>query len=259
MSGGVSIFRALVCNDDGIWAPGIRALVDCMVQSGAEVYVCAPDGERSAISHALTMGSPIRVEALSINGAKGAWATTGTPADCVKIALEELLPAPPAIVVSGVNRGPNLGTDVLYSGTVAAAMEGAIAGLPAIAVSTADYDPADYSLAALAGAKIARMTVAHQGFPGVVLNVNVPDNADLDHIAVTRLGIQRYSDVFDRRVDPRGRSYYWLGGNPIFDDDGDADHDTSAVRRGMISVTPLGTDLTHTRTIELLRCWDQSL
>ncbi|OPZ61926.1 MAG: 5'-nucleotidase SurE [Firmicutes bacterium ADurb.Bin506] len=247
---------ALISNDDGIWAPGIRALCSAAADAGYQVYVCAPDRERSAISHGLTMGIPLRVEHVRVPGTVHAWSTTGTPADCLKIALEVLMPSRPDVVLSGVNKGPNLGTDVLYSGTVAAAMEGAVAGIPSVAVSTADYEPTDYSLAASAGVEVARVAL-ERGLPrGLLLNVNVPDGADSTRWTVTRLGVQRYSNVFDKRRDPRGKEYYWLCGVPEFDMAGEGDLDTAAVRRQEVSVTPLRSDFTDVQAMALIRAWD---
>jgi len=230
-----------------------------MADAGFEVYVCAPDRERSAVSHGLTMGVPIRCEELGLPGAVQAWSTTGTPADSMKMALEVLLSERPDLVVTGVNRGPNLGTDVLYSGTVAAAMEGASAGIPSLAVSTADYEPAGYSHAASAAVAIAK-AVLRNGLPqGVLLNVNVPDGADLSRFTVTRLGVQRYCNVFDRRTDPRGKVYYWLCGVPVLDGPDEGDFDTAAIRRGEISVTPLRADFTDVAAMAVLREWDDGL
>lgn len=249
---------ALISNDDGIWAPGIRALCLAAAKAGYEVYACAPDRERSAISHGLTMGVPLRVDTVDVPGAAQAWCTTGTPVDCMKIALEVLLPRRPDVVLAGVNRGPNLGTDLLYSGTVAAAMEGAVAGVPSVAVSTAEYEPADYSLAAAAGLAVADATRSRSLPPGMLLNVNVPEGADPSRWTVTRLGVQRYSNVFDRRTDPRGRVYYWLCGVPEFDRAGEGDLDTAAVLRGEISVTPIKSDFTDVEAMSLVRMWDGS-
>jgi len=222
----------------------------------SEVWVCAPDRERSAISHALTMRAPLRVRrAEPFWPSAMAWAVDGSPADCVKLALEELMPERPHVVVAGVNRGPNLGTDILYSGTVAAAAEGALAGIPAIAVSTASYDPSDYRQASEVGAALARLVASRGLPPGVVLNVNVPDNAELGRIVVTKMGIQRYSNIFERRVDPRGEVYYWMCGNPEAPMPGD-DLDTDAVRSGAISVTPVKFDMTDHAAYDILSGWD---
>ncbi len=250
------IFRVLLSNDDGIAAPGLLALARSVCDIGGDVWVCAPDRECSAISHALTMRAPLRVHCVQLPGLSAtAWSVDGSPADCVKLALEELLPEKPDVVLAGVNRGPNLGTDILYSGTVAAAAEGALAGIPSIAVSTASYDPSDYSAAAGVGATLARLA-ALRGLPhGVVLNVNVPEGANPGRIAITRMGVQRYSDIFERRVDPRGEIYYWLCGNPEAPEPGNG-LDTDAVASGAVSVSPIRFDMTDNAALEMLRGWD---
>ncbi|HBK61149.1 MAG TPA: 5'/3'-nucleotidase SurE [Firmicutes bacterium] len=250
------IFRILISNDDGIAAPGLAALVQSVCDIGGEAWVCAPDRERSAISHALTMRSPLRVRRVQLPGVSTtAWSVDGSPADCVKLALEELMPERPDVVLAGVNRGPNLGTDILYSGTVAAAAEGALAGIPSIAVSTVSYEPSDYSPAASVGATLAQL-VAVRGLPaGVVLNVNVPDGVRLGRILVTRMGIQRYSNIFERRVDPRGEVYYWLCGSPEAAEPGNG-LDTDAVASGAVSVSPIKFDMTDDAALRVLSRWD---
>ncbi len=218
--------------------------------------MCAPDRERSAISHALTMRAPLRARRIEPRWpSTTAWAVDGSPADCVKLALEELMPERPHVVLAGVNRGPNLGTDILYSGTVAAAAEGALAGIPAVALSTVSYDPSDYGPASTVGAALARLAATRGLPPGVMLNVNVPDGAELDRIVVTRMGVQRYSNIFERRVDPRGEVYYWMCGSPEASAPGDG-LDTDAVRSGAISITPIRFDMTDHVAYDILSSWD---
>lgn len=202
------------------------------------------------------MGYPLRAEEVALPALQArAWSVSGTPADCVKLALEELLPDRPDIVLAGVNCGPNLGTDVIYSGTVAAAAEGALAGIPSVAVSTGSYEPCDYEPAARVAAQLAPI-VASRGLPdGVVLNVNVPEGFVSGRAVVTSLGIQRYSNIFERRVDPRGRAYYWLCGDPDSLQTGDG-LDTDAIRNGDVSITPLRFDATDGRTVDMIREWD---
>lgn len=234
----------------------MTALVESVCRIADEVWVCAPDRERSAISHALTMRAPLRVRRAETPWPSAtAWAVNGSPADCVKLALEELMPQRPHVVLAGVNRGPNLGTDILYSGTVAAAAEGALAGIPSVAVSTVSYDPSDYGPASRVGAALARLAAARGLPPGVVLNVNVPDGAELGRIVVTRMGIQRYSNIFERRVDPRGEVYYWMCGSPEASAPGDG-LDTDAVRSGSVSVTPIKFDMTDHAALDVLSGWD---
>jgi 5'-nucleotidase len=229
-----------------------------MADVADEVWVCAPEHERSAISHAITMGVPLRVRPTLLPGVSAqAWSVSGTPADCVKLALEELVPRRPDVVISGINRGPNLGTDVLYSGTVAAAAEGMLEGLPSIAASLASEDSADYSAAAKFCAHLAKLVVDHGGLPkGTILNVNVPGTwrGPDSGIRVTRLGIQKYTNIFDKRADPRGRTYYWLCGEPVEEEDG-GELDTEAVRCGYVSITPVHFAMTDDSAISIIRGW----
>ncbi len=236
----------LVTNDDGINAPGIKALSLTLAALG-NVAVVAPEKERSAIGHGITMHKPLRVTAVPWEKPIGqGLAINGTPADCVKLALDALLEEPPALVVSGINWGENLGTDVLYSGTVSGAIEGCINGCPSLAVSLAGETDLDFSFAARFTAQLARKII-NQGLPaGTLLNLNIPclPPEDIKGVAITRLGRRRYTNTVSRRLDPRGRAYYWLGGQKE-DLDQDPATDIGAISRGMISLTPLQLDLTH--------------
>ena len=208
--------RILISNDDGVFAAGIQALAAEAVQRGHQVTVVCPDRERSATGHGLTLQTPLRADRADQLFAEGvtAWACSGNPSDCVKLGLFSLLDAMPDLVLSGVNHGPNLGTDVLYSGTVAAAMEGTIEGLPALAVSCADYQCRQFEPAARIALEVAEAMLA-AGWPeGLLLNLNVPaEPAEfLGPLRWCRTAVRRYIDQFDRRVDPRGRTYYWLAG-----------------------------------------------
>lgn len=249
--------RILVTNDDGILADGIRMLGQELVKLG-EVSVVAPDRERSATGHAITVLRPLRIERMEFPDSRvRAWAVDGTPSDCVKLALEDLLEWEPDVVVSGINRGPNLGTDVLYSGTVSAAIEGAIYGIPSIAISVAAFDNCNYLLAAEFGRQLVSK-VAEKGLPPkTLLNVNIPsvERQDLAGVSITKLGARVWKDVFDRRVDPRGRTYYWMAGS-VEEYDGDLDVDSVAVRHNMISITPIHLDLTKYDLIESLKTWN---
>lgn len=249
--------RILVTNDDGIFADGIRILAQSLGKLG-EVRVVAPDRERSATGHAITVLRPLRIESVEFPGSPIlAWAVDGTPSDCVKLAIEDLLEWKPDVVVSGINRGPNLGTDVLYSGTVSAAIEGAIYGIPSIAISVAAFDNCHYPVAAEFGTQLVS-TVAKMGLPPkTLLNVNVPsvEKRDLAGVAITRLGARVWKDVFDRRIDPRGRTYYWMAGN-VEEYDGDLDIDSVAIRHNMISITPIHLDLTGYELLEELKSWN---
>lgn len=250
--------KILLTNDDGAFADGIQALRREIVKiDGAEVFLVAPDRERSASGHAITVHRPLHVEELGFPEGAGAWSVTGTPADCVKLALEALLPGKPDLVISGINRGPNLGTDVFYSGTVSAAIEATFAGIPSMAVSVAAYDYVDYSLAASFSRWMTRRILSG-GLPrGTLLNVNVPatDEEHLAGVDICKLGVRLYKDVFDRRVDPRGKVYYWLAGD-LQELENDSDTDVVALQQNMIAVTPIQLDLTNHALVSELKSWN---
>lgn len=243
--------RVLVANDDGIEAAGIVALRQTLEAMGWEVYVAAPDRERSGTGHGITVHRPLRVRELTWGEKSHGWAVDGTPADCVKMVLETFLPQPPDLVISGINLGPNLGTDVLYSGTVSAAFEGMINGHTAIAVSLATYDDPDFRPAA-AFMRDFLPRVQEMSLPAcTMLNVNVPPGEPRG-IRITRLGRRRYVNVFHRRTDPRGRVYYWMAGDVEETDNGPGT-DMAAVKNGFVSITPLQCDLTDYNLLDALR------
>lgn len=248
--------RVLLTNDDGIYARGIRALCE-KLQEHAEVFVVAPDRERSAVGHAITVHEPIRVDPSDHFGPKiRAWKVGGTPADCVKLGIEELIDPAPDVLVSGINRGPNLGTDILYSGTVSAAVEGMINGIPSVAVSLCGWDDLDYGPAAEFTARLVQK-VHEYGLPeDVLLNVNVPavPREEIAGVAVTRAGRRRYINVFEKRLDPKGRAYFWMLGDPV-DLDEDPEYDTTAVAHNMISVSPVTFNLNHMEALEAIKTW----
>lgn len=244
--------RLLLTNDDGIRAPGLAAALAAL-RDIAEIAVVAPWRERSASSHAITMQSPLRLHDVEGRGL----AVDGTPCDCVFYALEQLYgSSPPDLVVSGINAGGNLGQDVLYSGTVAAALDAARRGVPAVAISLVgyhdlDFDPAAQFLRALV------TEVLDRGLPtGIALNVNVPKHARPPlRYAVTELGQHGYRDVVEQRRDPRGRPYFWLGGQwagyrSIVGSDCDA------IGSGTVSITPLHSDLCARNALPTLRSWE---
>jgi 5'-nucleotidase len=235
--------KILISNDDGILSEGLVALEEALKKLG-EIYTVAPDRVQNSMSHALTLHRPLRV----YEAGERRLAVDGTPTDCVKLALTGLIPVRPNLVVSGINKGPNLGDDIIYSGTVSAAIEGTLLGIPSIAVSlvsVGDYvfDTAAEFAAALAG------RVLEKGLPnGTLLNVNVPPRIkeDIKGWQFTRMGRRHYKEEVIERVDPRGRKYFWIGG----DDLGYAEEegtDCVAVNDGYISVTPLQVDLTNHR------------
>lgn len=264
--------RILLTNDDGIEAPGLRALLNALMRHLSlpdAIVVFAPDHNWSAAGHTKTMHKPLRVSAyplaLDMDGRSTrvpAYITTGAPSDCVALALLGILPDRPELVVSGINLGPNLGHDITYSGTVAAAMEAVIAGLPAVAVSLDTYELGqDYDYAAQVAAHVVAQVLDRRdsegGLPaGTLLNVNVPalPPAEIAGVAITRLGRRVYRDVLIERADPRGRPYYWIGGEPPA---GHLDEGTDiwAVAHGYVSVTPLQLDMTGHELIPVLAGW----
>lgn len=248
--------RILLTNDDGVNAAGLLAAFRQLSTIG-EVLVVAPDRERSAIGHGITVHKPLRAFELDpkISGMRG-WSVTGTPVDCVKIGLESLLSDPPTIIVSGINAGSNLGTDILYSGTVSAAMEGVIEGYPAMALSLdckeGDTD-CQYDLAAQIGAVLAQY-LADTISQVTLLNVNIPNipREQIRGLKITCLGKRRYRDTIERRVDPRGRAYFWLAGQ-VVDSLDEEESDVFAIRNGFVSVTPIHLNLTDSTMSNYLR------
>jgi 5'-nucleotidase len=246
----------LVTNDDGIRSPGLLALKDACARIGT-VTVLAPSHNWSASGHVKTMHKPLRVDEVTLADGTPALSTSGAPSDAVALASLGLIEEPIDLVVSGVNTGGNLGHDVTYSGTVTAAMEATIAGMPAIAVSLNSREYDDFSVATEFAAHLGRQVLQH-GLPEeVLLNVNVPP-LPLNEIAgvkVTRMGLRIYRDKLIRRLDPRGKPYYWIGGpEPTgVEEEGT---DIWAIAHGYISVTPVQLDLTAHDLIESLRDWD---
>ena len=248
--------KILVTNDDGIHAVGINILAEALAAIG-EVAVVAPDRERSAVGHALTLHHPLRAELLAPNW----FAVDGTPTDCVNLGIHSLLDFKPDVVVSGINRGANLGDDVTYSGTVSAAMEATLMGIPAFAVSLVTGGEGEhYRSAALFAGKLAR-EINERGLPlDTFLNVNVPDlPADkLREPLFTSQGRRRYEGTIIDKVDPRGRNYYWIGTADLnFQEIEGSDY--VAVSRGHISITPLHLDLTNYQSFGLLKEWHLTL
>lgn len=244
----------LVTNDDGIYAEGIQMLGQTLFESGSgyNLSIVAPDHERSAVGHAITMHRPLRVQEACFmhNRELVGWSVNGTPSDCVKLAVEAILDRKPQLVISGINRGSNLGTDVLYSGTVSAAVEGIILGIPSVAVSlTEGGSGEDFRYAARFIANLVPYLLEKPLPAGTLLNVNVPPyNGGIKGVQVTRLGTRRYRNSFDKRVDPRGMIYYWLAGE-LVEGEEEADSDVRAVLDGLISITPVHFNLTNTSFI----------
>ena len=248
----------LISNDDGILAPGIRNLIRLMKKLG-DVFVVAPDKPQSGMSHAVTLDSMLYSERRCIDGRQTIeYSCSGTPVDCVKIAMNKLLPRKPDLCVSGINHGANSSVNVLYSGTMAAALEGAIAGVPSIGFSLLDHSiDADFSQSEEYVLHIA-LQVLEQGLPkGTCLNVNIPnlDSKLLRGIKVCRQSDGHWEEDFDERVNPMGKKYYWLSGK-FFSNDKGKDTDIWALENGYISIVPILYDVTHYKAIDLLKEWN---
>lgn len=247
--------KILVTNDDGINATGIKVLAEAL-QRIADVAVVAPDRERSAVGHALTLHHPLRAMKLGEN----VFAVDGTPTDCVNLGIHSLLPFKPDIVISGINHGANLGDDITYSGTVSAAMEATLMGIPAFAISLATSgEGGNFTAAARFAVQLARI-VLERGLPAdTFLNVNIPDLPAESFLPplLTSQGKRRYEGMIIDKVDPRGRNYYWIGTVDVNFHDIEGT-DFHAVSRGHVSVTPLHLDLTNYQSFAALKEWELS-
>jgi 5'-nucleotidase len=249
----------LVTNDDGVQAPGLLALAQ-VLRSLGRVTVFAPDRNWSASGHVKTMERPLRAREVLLADGTGALATDGAPSDSVALALLGVVPEKIDLVVSGINPHENIGHDVTYSGTVTAAMEAVIGGVPGLAVSLHSpedfHGVLDYSTAAQVARRVAE-NVINEGLPeGVLLNINVPylKENELKGIMITRQGLRLYRDELDARIDPRGKPYYWIGGEfPIGVDEEGTDY--GAIKAGYVSITPLQLDLTARAAMEVLKMW----
>jgi 5'-nucleotidase len=243
----------LISNDDGVFAEGIRALASAASNRGHKVTVVCPDQERSATGHGLTLQSPIRAEKADELFAQNvqAWGCNGTPADCIKLALYELLNEKPDLILSGINHGPNLGTDIFCSGTVAAALEGTLEGLPAMAVSIASFQWRDFKFAGDLAMDIAEDALTKKWSNNLLLNLNIPPcSADkMSSLRWTRLSIRHYEEQFSKRKDPRGNTYYWLAGEAVKDlksvgcGPSDWPSDVAQIENSGPSLTPIQPDL----------------
>jgi 5'-nucleotidase len=245
--------RILVTNDDGILAPGIQALAHALRPLG-DVDVVAPDAGQSGAAHAITFMSPLITQRVNVGEELQGWSVDGSPADCVKLAVCALCEGRPDLVVSGINAGSNRGVDVIYSGTVAAAVEAAFIGIPAIAISLEASRVLDFERAAVHARAIVERAIELAITPGMVLNVNLPrlDRGEPRGVKVVPQSTAPWTDNYDRRTDPRGRAYFWLT------DQGDRepeseDTDLSALRAGYVTITPLQYDLTQYAQLEHLR------
>lgn len=243
--------RILVSNDDGVLAPGIHQLAQEVKKIG-EVFVVAPDRNRSGASNSLTLTRPLRVKTLE----NGYYSVEGTPTDCVHLALTGFLNPTADVVVSGINDGANLGDDILYSGTVAAAMEGRYLGLPAIALSMVGDAISHYQTAAVIARQLVIKLVSNPLPSQTILNVNIPDLPldEIKGIAVTRLGTRHSAEPIVKELDPRGRPIYWVG-PPGLEADAGPGTDFFAVNNGFVSITPLHLDLTHYKIFDQVSDW----
>jgi 5'-nucleotidase len=246
----------LLTNDDGIYAEGLWALYD-VLRRGHAVTVIAPDRERTAVSHGITLHHPLRANRVSSNGHGPGYAVNGTPADCVKLGLLEILGRKPDLVVSGLNPGANVGININYSGTVAAAKEAALGGIAAIAASIAGGEPYHYQTGAEFVGRLS-VLVGRRGLaPGTFLNVNIPNlpAREIAGVRISRHGLGVFREYMEKRVDPRNRTYYWQGADPqIFGED--LDIDGAALQQRYIAITPITCDMTDYGTLEALKQWE---
>ncbi|GEM52178.1 5'/3'-nucleotidase SurE [Empedobacter brevis] len=247
----------LVTNDDGVTAPGIRALIEIAKEFG-EVYVVAPDSPQSGMGHAVTINSTLFCDEIEVDEEVKEYACSGTPVDCVKLAVSQILPRKPDLCISGINHGSNSSVNVIYSGTMSAAVEAGIEGIPAIGFSLCDFA---YNADFKAGEKFIKTIISqvleHDLPKGVVLNVNIPKlkEHEIKGIKVCRQADAKWEEKFDKREDPRGRIYYWMSGEFKNLDKGD-DTDEKALEEGYISVVPVRYDLTAHHFLPDLRNWD---
>jgi 5'-nucleotidase len=245
----------LISNDDGYLAPGLACLAEHL-KNHAEINVVAPDRDRSGASNSLTLDRPLQ----ALQGENGYFRVNGTPTDCVHLAITGLLADEPDMVISGINAGANMGDDVLYSGTVAAAMEGRFLGYPAVAVSLAGQQLEHYGTAAAVAVQLLKRLCDNPLMPDIILNVNVPDVAydELQGFAVTRLGNRHKSEPVIESKDPRGRSVYWVG--PVGgEQDAGPGTDFFAIKNRQVSLTPIQVDLTRHRDLDMLSSWAAGL
>ena len=242
----------LVTNDDGIHSKGIIVLAKALQEIG-NIFVVAPDSEQSAVAHSLTLHRPLRVDKIK----KNFYAVDGTPADCIHLGVNTILPKRPRLVVSGINKGGNLADDIIYSGTVSAAFEGTLLGIPSFAISLVSRSHFKFDVAAQFALKVARY-IMRRGLPkNTFLNINVPnlDEKEIKSYKITQQGklIHDGGGVIEK-VDPRGRKYYWIGGGEMIFDKG-RNTDVEAISRSHISITPLNLDLTNYSSIRELKKW----
>ena len=246
----------MVSNDDGFFAKGLSVLINEIDDLG-EIFIVAPDRERSAVSHALSLHKPLRVKKIKDR----LFSVDGTPTDCVNIAVNGLLPKKPDLIISGINFGPNLGEDITYSGTVSAAIEGSLLGIPSIAFSLATLDsPAYCTPAAVIAKKIIKFLLKKKITKETIYNVNFPNKKTCKSykgIKFTKQGKRKYGEAIVEKIDPRGKKYYWIGGKDLGYEK-IPDSDLVAVSNGFISITPISIDLTDYKTLEEIKKWEMN-
>jgi len=246
--------RILLTNDDGINAPGLAALRRAVADLG-EATVVAPDMERSGVAHSISLAQPLRIRKAYHGHAFFGYGVNGAPADCVKLACREILDSPPDLLLSGINLGANAAINVLYSGTVAAAIEGAMVGVPSVAFSLAETERPDFDEAGRVAREVLGRLLADGVPQGTLLNVNIPGlpRSRLRGIRLTHQSRTSYRELYEKRVDPWGRTYYWITGELARDFEREPESDLRALFDGYVSVTPLHYDLTHFKAIPALR------
>ena len=249
----------LITNDDGIYAPGLEALYKHLTARHG-VAVIAPDREQSAIGHAITLNEPLRANKVSINGAFQGYAVSGTPADCIKMGVLEILDSKPDMVISGINPGANVGVNINYSGTVAAAKEATLYGILAMAVSIHSRDVQYYDEAAIFIEKLAEQLFVNRLPFGTFLNVNIPNRPlkEIAGIRISRLDLEFFPEFIDKRLDPRKRTYYWQGCDSL-PEGKSTDIDGSALCEDFISITPIKCDQTDYSVLEDMKDWENLL
>ncbi|MCG9479865.1 MAG: 5'/3'-nucleotidase SurE [Actinomycetia bacterium] len=249
----------LLTNDDGIESEGLYRLYrEIREDDQFKVVVIAPDKERSAVGHAITVFSPIPVWEETRDGKFFGYAVDGTPADCVKLAVKAILGKKPDLVISGINKGANIGENVIYSGTVSAATEGTVYDIPSMAISVDNLKNPDYSYAAGFAKKMAKMIISRGGLPRkVLLNINLPDlpEKQIKGIRITCQSTAKFNDFFIKRTDPRGRNYYWMDGEFVQMCENESD-DYCAIKNGYISITPVHYDMTDYSKIDYFKNWE---
>jgi 5'-nucleotidase len=252
--------RILLTNDDGIYAPGLRALWKELQQIG-DVTIVAPATEQSAVGHSITLLTPLIIQEVFDEQKRSiGYAVEGKPADCVKLALVELLEEPPDLLISGINAGSNAGVNVIYSGTVAAAIEGAFFNLVSMAVSLEYTKPVhlDFPRAAKIGRDVIEKILKQKPSPGSLFNINIPglEKGEPRGVRIVPQGLQRYREKYDRRTDPRGRIYFWITADVVCPPDAGPDTDVTGLAEQYVTVTPLKFDLTDTRRMQEMQEWD---